>query len=97
METASRIETGECAQPGFSLREFNHKEHKGHKVKDSGSEGGPQRTQMVRKIIHHKVLIRLRSSTEYEIAAPCTLPRFAMPAKAGIQGTEGDGYRLSPV
>jgi hypothetical protein len=30
----------------------------------------------------------LRSSTEYEIAGPCT-PRFVMPAQAGIQGTEG--------
>ncbi len=31
----------------------------------------------------------LRSSTEYEIAAPCTPTRFVMPAKAGIQATAG--------
>ena len=41
----SGTETGEPAQPGFPLREFNHKGHKDHKVRNLDLEDWPQRTQ----------------------------------------------------
>ena len=44
---------------------------------------------MIVKACSPRMSMSLRSSTEYEIAAPLHAPRFVMPAKAGIQATEG--------
>jgi hypothetical protein len=54
MEAESRNETRECDQPRLSLREFNHKGQKDHKVRTSDWETWPQETQRVGKDIHQE-------------------------------------------
>jgi len=50
--------------------------------------------------IYHEVSMNLRSSTEYEIAAPqhhMLLPLIRHAGEGRHPGEGGDGYRLSPV